>query len=234
MGWLVTNRSQTHVVSSAHFIVSMDHPSRDAAESVSNALEAAYQPVARRLETPPAPRIRVNVYRHRWSYVRATGHWTASGNIEGVEMIHLLYRGSATPQLAVHEFVHTVTLKFLLDREATPLDAEAFDRRFASFPVWLWEAVACYEADQKTDPQDFDSMRSGRFPDLAELSKRSAGGKIYAVGYTIVEFIESRWGHQATLRLIQSYGDTQEALGVDASEFVRLWQEFAETKYPPG
>lgn len=176
----------------------------------------------------------MNVYRNRWSYGSATGHWTASGNIEGTAKIHLLSRGSATPQLAVHEFVHTVTLKFLLDREAKPLDASAFDRKFASFPVWLWEAVACYEANQRNNPRDFAYVRAGRFPDLNELSNRSAGAKIYDVGYTIVEFIESRWGHEATIRLIQAHGNTQEALGVSATEFVRLWQAFVETKYPPG
>ena len=69
---------------------------------------------------------------------------------------------------------------------------------------------------------------------MSELSNRSAGGKIYEVGYTIMEFIESRWGHEATLHLMQAYGDTHEALGVDATEFVRLWQDFVETKYPAG
>jgi len=143
----------------------------------------------------------------------------------------VLWVGKETSQAAIHEFAHTVTLRLLIDHEPQPLDTVKFERRFASLPVWLWEAVACYEANQAYNPISFPYMRDGKYPSLSELNQRSKGAKIYDVGYSLVDFIESKWGHDRFIKLILTYGDVQKVLGVTDKEFSKLWSDFVHAKY---
>ena len=68
--------------------------------------------------------------------IKATKNFSASGSIEGTSKLHFVEQawGEADgKKVAVHEFAHTVTLKLLLDREPQPLNAQEFDKRFATF-----------------------------------------------------------------------------------------------------
>jgi len=215
-------------VSSAHFVV--EAPSVPQAEEVQGELERNYDRIGFDLAAHPSSPIRVHVYGNRWAYARSTGHWTASGNVEGPEMIHVLWVGSRTGQSAVHEFAHTVTLRLLIEHEPQPLDTAAFDRRFRAFPVWLWESVACFEANQGMDPMSFPYMRDGMHPSLAELSRRSAGARVYDVGGSIVAFVRTRWGQDGLIRLILGYGNTQKVLAVTEDEFTALWSDYVRAK----
>jgi len=201
------------------------------AQEVLNEMESSYDRIGRDLKAQPEALIRVYVYNNRWAYGRATGHWGASGNIEGSKMIHILWVGEETGQVAIHEFAHTVTLQLLIEHELQPLDAAKFDEKFASLPVWLWEGVAVYEANQAHNPMSFPYMKNGQYPSLQELSQTSKGAKIYDVGYTLVEFIESKWGHDRLIQLILEYGNAQKVLGVSDEQLSRLWSDFVRVKY---
>ncbi len=108
---------------------------------LSKILEGSYSKIGRNLNTTPADNIEVNIYDQRLRYIKATGNWSASGNIEGISKLHFVENSwleSEIGKIAVHEFVHSVVLKLLIDKELKPLNAKKFDERFSTFPIVLF------------------------------------------------------------------------------------------------
>ncbi|GAB4094068.1 hypothetical protein GCM10028786_29950 [Flaviaesturariibacter terrae] len=202
--------------------------------SLAAALEESYPRIAADLATTPAAIIETNVYAERWRYVKATGHWSASGNIEGVAKLHFVAQAWSEPdsrKVAVHEFAHSVVLKLLIDNEPRPLDAARFDKKFAAFPTWLWEAVAVYEAGQFVDPRSLPWLAGGHYPGIAELDSRAQGGKIYSCGFTLVAYIRARYGQEGLLRLLRNWGDIGKTFGVTPAQFSAGWYAFLQARY---
>lgn len=203
-------------------------------QELGNELENNYARIGHDLKTTPAETIEVYIYARRWRYIQATNNWTASGNIEGIARLHFLEQAWEEPdskKVAVHEFAHTVTLKLLLDREPEPFNADQFDRKFSEFPVWLWEAISVYEADQFVDPKTLAYLREGSYPQLAELNNRLKGGKIYSCGYTIVEYLLATYGRDKLIELIANYGDLKKTLNTTDNQFCQDWYAFVQAKH---
>ena len=201
---------------------------------LSKALEDNYSRIGNNLKTAPADNIEINIYAHRWRYIAATRNWGGSGNIEGISKIHFLTQAWGEPdakKVAVHEFAHTVTLKLLIENEPQPLDSKEFDRKFSTFPVWLWEGISVYEAKQFVDPKTLIYLKNGHFPDIEELNSRLKGGKIYSCGYTIIEYILFKYGQEKLIRLIKNYGDLNSTFEVNEDNFCKGWYEFVKAKY---
>lgn len=203
-------------------------------EKLSTALEQSYDQIAHDLQTEPSPQIETHIYAQRWRYVKATGNWGASGSIEGVSKLHFVEQAWGEKEIqkvAVHEFAHTVTLKLLWELEQPPLAPEAFDQKFATFPVWLWEGLSVYEAQQFIDPNTLPYFADGRYPSISELNDRAKGGKIYSCGYTLVEFIITTFGQPKLLELIQNYGDIPRTFKRSEEELAADWHRFLIKKY---
>nr|WP_299385313.1 hypothetical protein [Allomuricauda sp.] len=201
---------------------------------LSKVLEGSYLRVGNNLNTTPAELIEVNIYAQRWRYVQATGHWGASGSIEGIEKLHFMENAwleTEVSKIAVHEFVHTVVLKLLIDREPKPLDAKRFDEKFLTFPVWLWEGLSVYEAGQFYDPNTLAYFDNGSYPQISELNNRSAGQKIYTCGYTVIEYILETYGRDKLIELIASYGDLNKVLNLTEEQFSSNWHSFIKDRY---
>lgn len=202
--------------------------------ALSKVLESSYSIISTSLNTMPADNIEVNIYAQRWRYIKATGHWSASGNVEGISKLHFLedaWSDSEISKIAVHEFTHAVFLKLLIDREPEPLNAEKFDAKFAKLPVWIWEAVSVYEAEEFDDPKTLNYFNNGKYPDISELNDRSKGQKIYTCGYTIIEYILHEYGRDKLIALIESYGDINNVLHVSEEQFSKDWYMFVTNKY---
>lgn len=201
---------------------------------LSKVLESSYLKISNNLNTIPADNIEVNIYAQRWRYIRATGHWNASGNVEGISKLHFIentWLESEISKIAVHEFTHAIFLKLLIDREPEPLNTEKFDEKFAKLPVWIWEAVSAYEAEQFYDPKTLNYFNNGKYPDISELNNRSKGQKIYTCGYTIIEYILHEYGRDKLITLIESYGDIKIVLNVSEEQFSKDWYMFMQKKY---
>ncbi|MFS4449667.1 hypothetical protein ACKWCA_23560 [Maribacter sp. 2307UL18-2] len=201
---------------------------------LSKALEHSYSRVSADLNTIPAENIEVNVYAQRWRYVKATGHFKASGNVEGVSKLHFVedtWLDTEISKTAIHEFVHAVVLKLLIDQEPKPLNVKKFDDKFATFPIWLWEGLSVYEAGQFYEPKTLAYLNSGKYPEVSELNNRSKGQKIYSCGYTLIEYILAEYGKDKLITLIASYGDLQNVLGLTEEEFSSNWYHFIKNKY---
>ena len=201
---------------------------------LAKAMEDNYSRVSQDLKTVPANNIEVNIYAERWRYIQATHNWTASGSIEGTSKLHFVEQAwgeSDNKKVAVHEFTHAVLLKLLIDREPKPLDDKKFIQKFSEMPVWLWEGVSVYEAGQFNDPRTMSFFSNGSYPSLSELNNRSKGGKIYSVGYTIIEYILDKYGQDKLIELIASYGNLSKTLAVTEGEFSKGWYGFIKEKY---
>ena len=59
----------------------------------------------------------------------------------------------------------------------------------------------------------------------------NGGSQIYQLGYLLGEFIVSRYGGDAFIRLIQTNADLQGVLGVSNAEFEAAWRSFVRQKY---
>ena len=222
-------------IKTAHFIFSFSS-SIDSASitELAKALEGSYSTISNNFNTVPAENIKVNVYAQRWRYIKATGHWSASGSIEGISKLHFVedtWLDSEISKTAIHEFVHAVVLKLLIDRAPKPLNANIFDEKFSTFPVWLWEGLSVYEAAQFYDPKTLPYFDNGNYPQIQELNNRSDGQKIYTCGYTIIEYILKEYGKDKLMELIASYGDLKSVLNVSEEQFSNDWYSFMKSKY---
>lgn len=201
---------------------------------LSDALESNYQRIGNDLKTTPSDNIEINIYAHRWRYIKATKNWGGSGNIEGISKIHFVEQAwgeTDSKKVAVHEFAHTVTLKLLLDKETQPLNSKDFDKKFATFPTWLWEGISVYEAQQFVDPKTLPYLSNGQYPGITELNDRLKGGKIYSCGFTVIEYILFKYGQENLIKLIENYGDLKTTCNVTEEQFCNDWYAFVKTKY---
>lgn len=201
-------------------------------KKVLDALETNYARIVADLKTAAAQPFNVYYYGSRWGYANATGNWGASGSIEGMSKLHLMptsRSGGKAEEVAVHEFTHAVVLKMLVEQEPRPLNTANFDRKFATFPVWLWEGIAVYEAREFHNPKRLGYITATEYPSLDELNNRS-NGKSYKVGYLIVEYILAVYGQDGLIKLIHAYGDL-DVLKTTKVAFAKGWHEFVLKKY---
>lgn len=184
------------------------------------------------LRTAPFVPVDVCLYASRYAYVRATGHWSASGNIEGPGKLPFLTparNGDSAATVAVHEFTHAVTLKLLVDHASHPFDRAVFDAGSAKFPVWLRESIAVYEAGQFVHPKRMGFIGPAKYPTIDRLSGRS-NNNVYRAGYTIVEFILDRYGNDGLIKLSLAYGDLSVPQAA-AKAFSRDWHGYLLAQY---
>ena len=203
-------------------------------ETLSKALEGNYVRIQNDLKTAAAPNIEITVYANRWQYVKATRNWGGSGSIEGINKLHFMEQAwdeADSKKVTLHEFTHTVTLKLLLDNEKQPINNEVFDNKFSTFPIWLWEAISVYEAQEFINPKALSYMNKGHYPNITELNDRKKGGKIYSCGYTIVEYILEKYGQDKLISLIKNYGNLQMTFDCSNDQFFSEWYDFVQTKY---
>jgi hypothetical protein len=129
-------------------------------------------------------------------------------------------------KVAVHEFAHCVHYRFLdllseQDQRKISQGKEAF---------WLFEAIAIFEAGQFYDPAKFEYLRNGSYPSLATLNDVE-GGKIYDVGFVLIDFMQRTWGQEKVWHLLRVNGDIENTFAITEDEFQRMFYAYVETTY---
>lgn len=126
---------------------------------------------------------------------------------------------TSSPTIALHEFVHLVTLHV--------------NPKFTNNPRWLWEAIAIYKSENQwkyaNKPQDI----SPYFKSISENLNADFNDNtdIYEVGYTVAEYIDKRWGNDALVELVKTNGDLNVVLNISMGEFIAGWSSFVENTY---
>lgn len=119
---------------------------------------------------------------------------------------------------AIHEFVHLITL------EINP--------NFSNNPKWLWEAIAIYKSESSWKYAKQPDMIRSRFNAFANsLFTSQDTAAVYALGYTIGEYIDETWGGDAFIELIKSNGDFACLTDKPIDEIFQDWKKFVEATY---
>jgi hypothetical protein len=214
---------------SAHF--RFQYTPLDAAniERTAEAVEREYARIIADLRVGSMPTVTVTFYTDHAAMAAATRAvagvvppW-ASGLVTSQSEIHMMSLnapgwGPYDRRLSglVHEFAHCVSMRL---NPAIP-----------NRPRWLWEAVAIYEAGESVDLRGLDYMRALTPPSF-EMLNSFDNTRIYEVGYSIAEFVVTRWGSQALADLVTRSGDTVAVLNISLPDFERDWFAFARQRY---
>ena len=217
LGERLTLRVQT-----AHFQIFGGTSPDTTLRGAANRLEAEYSRILGNLGVSSHPVVTVRIWQDAASYynelTRYFGtRYQAGGYITGPTELRLLAGGNLDTDV-VHEFVHAVSL----DVDPT---------------VWRQPALVVRRSRQRmktafVHPRLIESVVNGRFPTLQQLNADvNADTQIYQLGYVLGEFIVSRWGRPALIRLIETNADLPGVLGVSAAEFEAAWQSHVRQRY---
>jgi hypothetical protein len=214
---------------SAHF--RFQYAPLDAAniERTAEAVEREYARIIADLRAGSMPTVNVTFYTDHSAMAAATRPvagvvppW-ASGLVTSSSEIHMMSLnapewGPYERRLSglVHEFAHCVSMRI--------------NPGIPNRPRWLWEAVAIYEAGESVDLRGLDYMRALTPPSF-EMLNSFDNTRVYQVGYSIAEFVVSRWGAQALVDLVIRGGDTVAVLNIPLTDFERDWFAFARQRY---
>jgi hypothetical protein len=213
----LTQRLQTD-----HFRIFAGAATDATVRAAADRLEADYARILTDLSLATLPMINVRIWQDETTYfnelTRYFGvRYGAVGYITGPTELRVL----VVPQLpvnVVHEFIHAASM--------------AVNPQIPNNPRWFWETVALYENGELINPRSLDYIVRGSFPTLQQLNvDPNAGRQVYELGFTLGEFIISRWGRPSFLRLIQTNADLGGVLGVTAAEFEAAWQSYVRQRY---
>lgn len=213
------------------------------AEEMAENLESNYKRIRDELDDPEHDKINVFVHPTQKEFNEATGlpNSTANGTSRGPLAFHLKYEtwyNTFLPldmnKVAVHEFTHCVQLNILIQDALSKVQEENntdFDKEFEAnflenYPQWFWEAICDYEAGIVNKISVNFGMKGN--PTLKELN---TSNQIYNVGYTIPEYLVSKYGKDKLPDFIKSYCDFEKVLGVSEKEFEKNWHQFVTENY---
>jgi len=149
--------------------------------------------------------------------------WLRSGFAWGI--LHLAPRDCFDDIQAEKAAVHTLVQ--ILVSQINP-----------SAPYWLSQAVAAYESGWLTRERILAALAahpegsglSGSHDRIeAFLSFREAGG--YELGYTVAEFLATRFGYQQLGSFLRDPTGYQAVFGMSEAEFWSQWRSFLDTHY---
>lgn len=226
-----------------HFSITYNGILESEANDMANTLEANYDRIRKELDDPEHGKIAVYVHPTQNDFNNATGliNSKADGTSSGPLTFHLMYQtwfNSFFPadmnKVAVHEFTHCVQLNILIQdallKAGTEIPKdfdEEFEKNFSkNYSQWFWESISDYEAGMVNRISVKYGMKNN--PTLKELNHSN---QIYNVGYTIPEYLISKYGKDKLPEFIKSYCDFEKVLGVSEKEFEEGWKKFVKEKY---
>lgn len=216
-----------YTLESEHFTLYYTKADQNSVHKIRDKLEENYDRIVEDLKPPELPRVQMNIYPNLEEFHKGINRKEAGNYLAGValgpdkmSMVSPNFPGpehsyDSIMQVAVHEFTHVVT------NNLTAYPAPSMS--------WMYESIACYEADQFQDPKRIGSLLSGKYPTLAQLNKDTQ--LTYHLGYTIIEYIRNTWGMNAVRDLITSSGNLPAVLGINEAEFEKDWYEYVRGKY---
>ena len=215
--------------SSAHFVFQYTTLDAGNISTIASTVESQYPRIIADLSAGAMPTVQVTLYLDHAAMVAATQAVAgfipafASGLVTAENQIHLMSPNAPAwgpfdrmVSNLVHEFAHCVSLHL--------------NPRSANNPRWLWESVAIYESGQSVDLRTVGYMTALAPPSLESLNSFD-NNRVYEVGYSIGEFVVSRWGQRGLRDLITRNGDTVAVLSLTPADFHRDWFAFARERY---
>lgn len=217
-----------YTLESEHFTFHYTATDKGSIFQLRDKLEENHDRIVEDLKPLEMPKVQMNIYPNLAEFHKGINRKEAGNYLAGVALepdkMSIVSPNFPGPEhsydsimkVAVHEFTHVVTNNLTA---------------YLAFPSmsWLYESIACYEADQFQDPKEMGSLLSGKYPTLAQLNKDTQ--LTYRLGYTIIEYIRDTWGMSAVRDLITSSGNMPAVLGKNEADFEKGWYEFVKGKY---
>jgi hypothetical protein len=199
-----------------HFVISYQGIYQEEAQDIADNLEGNYSRIRINLSDPDHDIIRVFIHPSQEKFNKGTGlpNSTANGTSRGPNEFHFIWTNwfnSVFPddptKTAIHEFTHCVQLNILIkdaQNKWTIGNNEDFDKVFEEkfineYPQWFWEALCDYEAGVVNRISVKYAMKKN-----LRLKELNISNQIYNVGYTIIDYIVSKWGKDKLPALITS------------------------------
>lgn len=122
-------------------------------------------------------------------------------------------------EMIAHEFIHCIHLSLISDNQRPP--------------GWLWEGIAVYKGCCRwaDNPFELEFMKEGKYPSLKQIEKDRSSEMKYALGYYLIEYIESEFGWGAVQDLIRTNGDIKRSLNISTKDFQNRFYEYLEREY---
>ena len=218
-----------YTLESEHFTFYYTKTDQGSIHQLRDKLEENYDRIVEELKPISMPKVKVKIYQNLASFHKAidredAGDWLVGIVMEKDTLRMVSPNNPGTTEsyedmlkVALHEFTHVVAYNMTEYPAGNSMS-------------WLMESLACYEAGQFNDPKEMTFMQEGHFPPFVQLTE---GGEpsIYAVGFTIIEYIRDTWGMEKVRELVINYGNIPGALGKTAEEFEKGWQMYVQEKY---
>jgi hypothetical protein len=223
-----------------HFVLHYMLQDSVSALEVSGVLEANYEKVLREFELRNVEgSTHVEIYPNIDHYHFAIGNVDAPDSDVGMAVDLNLFRivSPGNPGTyhtresllkgAVHEFAHCVHYHFI-----EYIDNEAHERiTDGKEAPWLFEAVASYIAGQFYNPARFEYMTKQQYPTIQVLNDVENSGRIYDLGYVIIDFIKQKWGQKGLTTLLQKNGNIQGSFNISEREFETELYRYINARY---
>ncbi|MDD2805917.1 MAG: peptidase MA family metallohydrolase [Elusimicrobiales bacterium] len=205
-----------------------------ALKDVFSVLEKAYGRVTKAFRLRPAGRLNVEIYPdirtyHKRTFGENSQEWMV-GNFDPDETVLRItspnhpgtyHKYKDIMRVAVHEFVHSVTLSYRGGSRA-------------GLPVWLDEGVAIYyqgPMDDGAAKRVKEAVAAGKVPTLAELDDNFMKYGGYAFSGTIVEFIVKNYGETKLMEFIKEPAAGERIFSVSEKEFGDAWRKYLNGNY---
>lgn len=106
--------------------------------------------------------------------------------------------------LLIHEYVHIIHWNKFGDPR--------------NIPKWLWEGVALYKGCCVWDDiNQLEYLQKEKFPSLKRINSNSEYQ--YQLGYYLIEFIDTKWGWDKVIQLMENNGDIKATLALSVKAF---------------
>lgn len=91
--------------------------------------------------------------------------------------------------------------------------------------------MASYASRQFYHPGKFEFLKKRQCPSLAELNDVKKNGKVYDLGFVLIDFIKVTWGKETVMDLLRSNGDIETVLNVSECEFESKFHNYIRDFY---
>lgn len=222
----------TETKESTHFRFKFSKVDVNEIPTIEQSLEANYVELLKRFDIEQLPKVLVNIYPNKSTYLIAVNQPTSNIQIQlatewGKQEIRMTstqvlkgknYLDMVTKRGALHEFVH-VLHKNISNK--------------ASNPGWLYEGTAMYlsKCCMEFKPKKIGYLRNKKRYSFQKIERDPTYKKKYVVGPYIVEFIEQKYGWVKVLELMKNEGNIQQTFGINQTAFETQFYDFLEKKY---
>lgn len=213
-----------------HFILNCLETDQAATDELALQAENFYDQLTHDLNHNYSQKIEINIYPDVKSFHEATNQPTAPDWIIGKSEGNIIYSVSPLNPGPDHSadsiacsIKTSMTVSFIREKY----------NNHQSIPRWLHQGVGLYKAHYYPQASKIMAKQLDQLPTIEDLEKVAKNDSIgfdklhgFGVSYSLIEFIDQKWGWATILRLLEDYSKFDEIIGISKSAFREQWIEY--------